>query len=122
MLVHECDESAPKKPACPGRFARGDVMARRWDRFLIKAEIHRRGSTLTRVAAEAGVDGSTTRHALIRRSPAGERAISNFLGVPLIELWPERYRFTTSGVVSTARPRGRTSQKHCLPSDIGDAA
>lgn len=94
----------------------------RWDRHSIKAEVARRGSTLTRVALEAGLEESACRRALIRRFYRGEVALANFLGVPLIELWPERYRFTTSGVVSTARPRRRTSQKHSLPSDIGDAA
>lgn len=94
----------------------------RWDRHSIKAEVARRGFTLTRVALDAGLEASACRRALIRRFQRGEEALSQFLDVPLIELWPERYRFTTSGVVSTARPRGRTSQKHRLPSDIGDAA
>lgn len=94
----------------------------RWDRHSIKAEVERRGFTLKRVALDAGHEASACRQALIRRCHVGELALSEFLGVPLIELWPERYRFTTSGIVSTARPRGRTSQKHSLPSDIGDAA
>ncbi|WP_336801525.1 helix-turn-helix domain-containing protein [Kaistia sp. MMO-174] len=70
---------------------------KRWDRHAIKAEIHRRGGTLLGIAADAGLEPSSTRVALHRRHPAGELAISAFLSIEPSELWPERYhsRVTT---------------------------
>jgi len=62
-----------------------------WDRHAIKAEIHRRGQTLTRLALAAGLDPSACRSALMRPSPGGEAAISAFLGIPPQILWPDRY-------------------------------
>lgn len=93
-----------------------------WDRHAIKAEVHRRGYSLTRVAREAGLDASTCRAALIRPQPAGELALSRFLGVALIELWPQRYRGTTSKGGSTAsRGRGASPNRNPNP-DTGAAA
>jgi Ner family transcriptional regulator len=72
-----------------------------WDRHAIKAEIHRRGSTLTEVALAAGLHSSTCRVALIRPLPAGEAAIAAFLGIAKAELWPTRYGTSTRGNIST---------------------
>lgn len=66
-------------------------MAPPWDRYQIKAEVHRRGWTLTDVALSAGLDSSACRSALIRRHIAGEQALAEFLGVAAKVLWPERY-------------------------------
>lgn len=93
-----------------------------WDRFAIKAEVARRGSSLTRVALDAGLEPSACRKALIRRCHTGELALSRFLGVALIELWPQRYRGTTSKAGSTA-PRGRGASPNRTPNpDTGAAA
>jgi len=62
-----------------------------WDRHAIRAEIHRRGATLTKVAMDAGLDPSACRVALIRPLASGENAISRFLGVDPQILWPDRY-------------------------------
>jgi Ner family transcriptional regulator len=72
------------------------------DRHAIKAEIHRRGGTLTGIAATAGLDGSTVRQALSRRMPAGEAAIAAFLGVSPSDLWPDRYAACPSPTPDTA--------------------
>ena len=92
-------------------------MRRKWDRFAIKAEIHRRGKTLTELALEGGADPSACRVALIRPRPKGEQIISEFLGIPRHILWPDRYPRRDSDSVSrpaqgrrhharrTARPR-----------------
>lgn len=63
----------------------------RYDRHAIKAAIHRKGMTLTRLAVEAGLDPAACRMALARRNFAGEKAIATFLGVELYKLWPDRY-------------------------------
>lgn len=57
----------------------------------MKAEVYRRGTTLSALAKAAGLDPSAVRVALIRPYPAAERVISEFLGVPLGQLWPSRY-------------------------------
>lgn len=65
---------------------------RRWDKYAIKAAVHRRGKSLTELALEAGLHTSACRVALLRHFPAGERAIADFLGISPRVLWPERYR------------------------------
>ncbi len=62
-----------------------------WHAELIKAAIRMRGTTLTKLALDHGLDESAVRAALVRRQPEADRVISLFLGVPLHELWPDRY-------------------------------
>lgn len=62
-----------------------------WDRFAIRAEIHRRGGTLTKIAKANKLSDATCRMALLKSCPAGERAIAKFLKLPAHALWPDRY-------------------------------
>lgn len=62
-----------------------------WDRHAIKAEIERKGYTLTSVAAKYGMPSQTVRNALDKPSRSGELAIAKFLGVPVHQLFPERW-------------------------------
>jgi Ner family transcriptional regulator len=62
-----------------------------WDKHAIKAEIHRRGATLTQIALDHGLGSCSCRVGLIQPMPAANRAIAAFLGVPLHELWPDWY-------------------------------
>ena len=62
-----------------------------WDRHAIAAEIKRRGSSLRRISREAGLSDSTCRGALYRPLPSGEKAISDFLDIPVHVLWPDRH-------------------------------
>lgn len=62
-----------------------------WHPADIRAELAKRGKTLTGLALESGLDSSACRAALIRSLPNAEMAISRFLGVPLHELWPDRW-------------------------------
>ena len=64
---------------------------RGWHPQDIKAAIYKRGSTLKAVAEAERLSESVCRAALLRPQPAGEAAISKFLGVSLHELWPDRY-------------------------------
>lgn len=50
-----------------------------------------RGSTLTQLAVDNGLNPSACRQSLIRPQLKADRVISRFLGVPLHELWPDRY-------------------------------
>lgn len=63
-----------------------------WDKHAIKAEVHRRGKTLEALAREARLDPNACRVALHRHHAKGEQAISNFLGIPLSTLWPDRHK------------------------------
>ncbi len=62
-----------------------------WDKHAIRAEVTRRGGTLTGIALTAGLNEGACRQALTRRHIAGERALARFLGVSPEKLWPERY-------------------------------
>ena len=97
-----------------------------WDRHAIKAEIHRRGETLTGLAIKAGVEPAACRTALIRSYRQGEIVISEFLGIPRHVLWPDRYR-ADSGTTRRrrarrARSRSRTPRKQTRASNRRKAA
>lgn len=64
-----------------------------WDKHEIKAAIGRRGLTLKALAEKYDIDPSSIRVSLHRKTPctAADQVISDFLGVPLHVLWPERY-------------------------------
>lgn len=62
-----------------------------WDRYSIKAEIERRGKTLTQLAKDYGVSDRTVRNALYSPSKKGEIVISQFLKKPLHVLFPDRW-------------------------------
>lgn len=62
---------------------------REWDEFAIKAEIRRRGMTLTTLANTAGLPPSSIRAAFLKPSIGANRAIAQFLGLSVQELWPD---------------------------------
>lgn len=82
-----------------------------WDRHAILAEISRRGSNLTKLALSAGLSAGACRIAMCRHLPSAEMAISNFLGVPVYELWPDRYPASTKPNRSIAKHHRLTSRK-----------
>jgi Ner family transcriptional regulator len=71
--------------------ARGQRMDMYWDKHSIKAEIHRRGATLTQLALDHGLYRSACRGTFLKPCPKADRVISTFLCIPLHELWPDRY-------------------------------
>lgn len=95
---------------------------KRWDKHAIKAEVHRRGATLTQIAVEAGLEESACRAALIRTHKPAEQALSAFLGVDVTQLWPDRYLPPHNRVESNATNGVDTSQKRSTPADIKEAA
>lgn len=62
-----------------------------WHPEDIKAEVRKRGVTLTQLAIQNDCEASVCRAALRRPSPRGEQIISAFLDVPPQQLWPQRY-------------------------------
>ena len=79
-----------------------------WHPELIKAEVRMRGTNLTQLAIDKGMH----RTALVKacREPLlrGEKIISEFLDVPLHELWPARW------TVDGRRIRPRYAHKYIV--------
>ncbi len=88
----------------------------RWDKHAILAEVHRRGKTLVQLCRDAGIEESSCKVALHRPHKAGERAIADFLGVDVANLWPERYCDPTSRKKSATKCGCESS-----PNDTRDA-
>lgn len=63
----------------------------KWDRHAIKAAIHRKGTTLSEIARRSDLNERGISVVFNAPFPAAEKAISNFLQVPLHVLWPSRY-------------------------------
>jgi len=63
----------------------------KWDRHSIRAELNRRGFTLTGLARDNGLYESACRQALDGRCLSGAQVIAKALGVTVQELWPDRY-------------------------------
>ena len=84
-----------------------------WDKHEIKAEIGRRGQTLTGVSEMYGLSGSAVRMTLQRKRPltSADQAISDFLGVPLHVLWPDRYDRAGNRLVKLTPLSPRRSRK-----------
>ncbi|MBT9292694.1 MULTISPECIES: helix-turn-helix domain-containing protein [Hyphomicrobiales] len=91
-------------------------MSRKWDNHEIKAELARRGHTLTGLALDNGLHESACRRALWGTCQPGAMAIANALGVTVQELWPGRYirrrrnPATPTGVDASPKCAGRADR------------
>lgn len=65
--------------------------SKRWHREDIKAAIRKKGSTLRAISLDAGLCRDAATVALKKPFPSAQRAVSDFLGVPLNTLWPQWY-------------------------------
>ncbi|WP_321448449.1 helix-turn-helix domain-containing protein [uncultured Cohaesibacter sp.] len=97
---------------------------RKWDKFAIKAELHRQGWTFTALGERFGCHRTNISVALDRPNSTGEKAISWAIGVPAEELWPDRYpKSATSHRIYDSRRHGPcTSQKVATLADNEAAA
>lgn len=66
-----------------------------WDRFSIKAEIERRGMTLSGLATDAGMYRSACRQGLRGESRPGAQVIAGALGIPFDELFSKIYVYNS---------------------------
>lgn len=82
-----------------------DIPARRWDRHAILAEIGRRGSSLRKIGETAGLRRASLSWALKIPRIRANRAIAEFLGVPLNELWPQWFDSEGKLISREAIPR-----------------
>ena len=70
-----------------------------WDSHSIKAELHRRGMTLTRLAEIKGLNPNSFRAVWTRTHRKAEAAIAEFLDVPVARLFPDRYPIRSSSIL-----------------------
>lgn len=94
-------------------------MSKKWDWHDIKAALHKRGMTLTRLAELNGLDRTTCRVVGSRVNRKGEAAISAFLDVPVEDLFPDRYPVRSSSILSSKYEGRAASPKAVVNSDIG---
>lgn len=84
---------------------------RTWDQFAIKAELHRRGMTLTKLAEINKLNPGTFRAVWKRPNQKVERAIARFLKVPVELLFPGRYPKRTNTILSREYAAESTGEK-----------
>jgi len=72
-----------------------------WDRHSIKAELHRQGMTLSRLAELSGSSGKAFSKVWTSTHRKAETAISEFLETPASELFPNRYPIRASHILSS---------------------
>ncbi|MBB99153.1 MAG: transcriptional regulator [Rhodobacteraceae bacterium] len=78
-----------------------------WDQHSIKAELHRRGMTLTALAEGVGMKQNAFSHVWKRTNRKAEKAIADFLGMPVEQLFPDRYPVTKTRIFNSKK-YGRT--------------
>lgn len=83
----------------------------KWDRHSIKAELHRQGMTLTRLAEMNDLNPNRFRTVWNSTHRKAEAAIAVFLKVPVEELFPDRYPIRSSRILSSKYERDAASQK-----------
>lgn len=84
---------------------------KRWTPHSIVAALHERGMTLSALAELNGLNPSTFRTVSSRTNRRAERIISDFLDVPVNELFPDRYPIRKSRILSSKYEAALESQK-----------
>lgn len=62
-----------------------------WDRHAIVAAVRRSGISMRALALQNGLTATACSVSLVMPFPKADRAIAKCIGVPLHELWPDRY-------------------------------
>lgn len=88
----------------------------------IKAELHRRGMTLTELSVRAGLHPSVCRKVNARAHYGAQEAIAAFIGQKPEDLWPDRYPRKRASILDTAKFPPMASQKADATADKRAAA
>lgn len=88
----------------------------------IKAEVHRRGMTLTELAVRSRLHPSILRKVKTMNHYAGQAALAAFIDQKPEDLWPTRYPKKSSGILDTAKWPPLESQKSNASTDMRVAA
>ncbi|TFF20507.1 hypothetical protein E3C22_16490 [Jiella endophytica] len=82
-----------------------------WDRHSIKAEIHRRGMSLSGIARDAGLPESACRLALMGMNRKGADAIAAALGIPFDTLFPADMFVRSRSSHAKPNPKGTATSR-----------
>ena len=77
----------------------------------IKAEIHRRGMTLTALAERSGLHPTLCRQVSSRTNRKAQQIIADFIGQKPEDLWPDRYLNGKHRILDTTKFPPVASQK-----------
>lgn len=88
-----------------------------WDQHSIKGELHRRGMTLAALAELHGMTPGQVSHVWTRPVRKAERAIADFLDIPVEELFPDRYPIRRSRILSSTNEALVKRQKAARSAD-----
>lgn len=95
---------------------------RKWNRHRIYAAVRERGSNLTQLAREAGLEPSACRVAVCRPNTKGEEAIAAFLNLSKSDLWPDRYPPKKVAIETSTSCTDKSRQNVATDSDLRNAA
>ncbi len=93
-----------------------------WSKARIKCALEEKGMTLTGLAELKGIDPRTFRSVWKRTVRSAERALAEYLGVPVAELFPDRYPIRKPSILSTENAALIASQKEARDADRRAAA
>ena len=98
------------------------MMKPAWSKPRIKCALEERGMTLTGLADLKGIRPSTMRLVWSRPIRAAERALAEYLDVPVQELFPDRYPIRKSRILNAENEALIAREKAARLADNQEAA
>ncbi|WP_254474504.1 helix-turn-helix transcriptional regulator [Bartonella sp. B1098] len=74
-----------------------------WDRHSILAELRRRNMTLAELAKAYQIPSSSVKNIWTRSNEKAERAIADFIGLPVEQVFADRYPKSRSRIFKAAK-------------------
>ncbi|WP_208432535.1 helix-turn-helix domain-containing protein [Bartonella taylorii] len=84
----------------------------KWDRHSILAELRRRNMTLAELAKAYQLSSSSVQHIWTRSNEKAERAIADFIGLPVEQVFSDRYPKSRRRIFKAAKHANTDSIKH----------
>ncbi|WP_019222464.1 helix-turn-helix domain-containing protein [Bartonella rattaustraliani] len=88
------------------------TITQKWDRHSILAELRRRNMTLAELAKAYQLPSSSVQHIWTRPNEKAERAIADFIGLPVEQIFFERYPKSRRRIFKAAKHAHTDSIKH----------
>ncbi|WP_455478424.1 helix-turn-helix domain-containing protein [Bartonella sp. B10] len=89
------------------------TMTQIWDRHSILAELRRRNMTLAELAKSYKIPSSSVQHIWKRPNEKAERAIADFIGLPVEQIFSDRYPKSRNRIFKAAKDSNTDSIAHC---------
>ncbi|WP_455476137.1 helix-turn-helix domain-containing protein [Bartonella sp. B17] len=83
-----------------------------WDRHSILAELRRRNMTLAELAKAYKIPSSSVQHIWKRSNEKAERAIADFIGLPVEQIFADRYPKSRNRIFKAAKHSNTDSIAH----------